>query len=45
VQVQVLRQILPPGVQDGRDAEVAAEMPGIAAEGGEGVGRGVERSV
>jgi len=26
VQVQVLRQILPPSVQDGRDPEVAAEM-------------------
>jgi len=42
VQVEVLRQILPPGVQDGRDAEVAAEMAGIAAEGGERVGGGAE---
>ena len=42
VQMEVLRQILPPGVQDGRAAEVAAEMAGIAAEGGEGVGGGVE---
>jgi hypothetical protein len=42
VEVEVLRQILPPGVQDGRDPEVAAEMAGIAAEGGEGVGGGVE---
>jgi hypothetical protein len=42
MQVQVLGEILPPGVQDRRAAEVAAEMAGIAAEGSEGVGDGLE---
>jgi hypothetical protein len=42
MQVEVLGEILSPGVQDRRAAEVAAEMAGIAGEGGEGVGDGVE---
>jgi hypothetical protein len=37
-----LRQILAPGVEDGRAAEITAERAGIAAEGGEGVRGGVE---
>jgi len=42
VQVEMLGEILSPGVQDRRAAEVAAEMAGIAPEGGQGVGDGVE---
>jgi hypothetical protein len=42
VERQVLGEILPPGVQDGGDAEVAAEMPWIASEGHERLGAGLE---
>jgi hypothetical protein len=42
MQVEVLGEILPPRVQDRRAAEVAAEMAGIAPEGGEGVSDGLE---
>jgi hypothetical protein len=42
VEVQMLRQILPPRVQDGRDAERAAEVAWVAAEGEQRVGRRAE---
>ena len=42
VQVEMLGEILSPRVQDRGAAEVAAEMAGIAPEGGQGVGDGVE---
>jgi hypothetical protein len=42
MQVEVLGEILPPGVQDRRAAEVAAEMAGIAPKGGERVSDRVE---
>jgi hypothetical protein len=42
MQVQMLGEILPPGVQNRRAPEVPAEMAGIAREGGERVGHGVE---
>jgi len=45
VQVDVLAEGLPPGVQDGRHPHVAAEMAGIAGKGGEGRGGGAEEQV
>jgi len=42
VEVQVLGEILPPGVQDRGGAEIPAELAGIASEGGERVGDGME---
>ena len=42
VQMNVLREVLPPGVQDRRAAEVTAEVARIAAKGGERGGDGVE---
>jgi hypothetical protein len=38
VEVQMLRQILPPRVQDGGDADRAAEMPRVSPKGEERVG-------
>jgi len=42
VDMNVLGEGLPPGVEDSGDAEVAAEMPGVAPEAQERGGRGVE---
>ena len=42
VDVQVLGEVLPPGVQDRRDAEVAAEIAAITPEGGERLGDSLE---
>jgi hypothetical protein len=35
--VEMLGQILPPGVQDRRHPDLATQMPGIAGESGEGL--------
>ncbi len=42
MQVEMLRKILPPRMQNRRDADRAAEMTGIAPEGEQGVGGGAE---
>jgi hypothetical protein len=43
VDVDVLGEGLPPGVEDGGDAEGAAEMTGVGAEAQKRGGRGVEQ--
>jgi hypothetical protein len=45
VEVQMLREILPPRVQDGGDADRAAEMAGVAPEGEQRVGAARKSSV
>jgi hypothetical protein len=43
VQMQVLGEVLAPGMEDGRAAEVTAEMARIAAKGGQRGGDGAEQ--
>jgi hypothetical protein len=42
VQVDVEREILAPGVEDGQDPGLGAEMTRIAGEFEQGIGRGSE---
>jgi hypothetical protein len=44
VQVGMKQQILPPGVQDGEEAELCAEMFGIGAKGEQGFRGGAEQN-
>ena len=41
--VDVMREILPPGVQDCRHAELPAEVAGVPPEAGEGGGGGLKQ--
>ena len=43
--MRVLEQCLAPGVEDGEEAELCAEMLGIGGDGLQGFGRGVEQDV
>ena len=44
VQMGMMPQILPPGVQHGKEADLGAEMLGVGGDGGEGFGGGGEEN-
>ena len=43
--MRVLLQVLPPGMQDGEEADLGAEVLGIASELEQGGGAGVKEQV
>jgi hypothetical protein len=42
MQVWMMKQRLPPGMQDSEETELCAEMLGIGGDGAQGCGGGVE---
>ena len=45
VQMRVMQQVLPPGVQDGDAADLGAQMFGVSGNGVQRLGRGVKQNV
>lgn len=43
VQVRVVQQVLAPGVQDGDEADLGAQVSAIGGDGAQGLGGGVEQ--
>ena len=45
MQVRVVQQVLAPGVKDGNEADLGAQVPGVRGDGAQGLGRGAEQHV
>ena len=45
MQVRVVHQVLPPGMEDGEEADLGAEVPGIGGNGAQRLGGGGEEQI